>query len=606
MSISATNTQSLNEALREAASGFDTQTVVLLRIKQDFCNLTYGVSPCTAEVGVTGPDKCFNTTFTCQDRDNLDLGTKDLWFCSMRGNLPRPFLFNGSAIYVISSLKSASISPAEVNVGAGDEDKDALGTRGTLTVDLQDHPHSDNVVDKYQGERSYIATERGTFWTKWLQRNPYYQNTIVELYVGTIGQDVANMDRRTYVLDNIDGPSDSVSLTAKDVLKLADNDKAQAPKKSEGELESDITAGATTLTVSTTVDEYPSSGTVAIGDENISYTSKTAVSGGYELSGLTRGVDGTEADSHDAEEVVQLVLRYEDENVWDVMDDLIKNYTQVTTRIPGAVPYSEWQTEGDFWLSSYRMGAVIREPTGVNQLLGELTRDAPSMLYWDERVQELKLVAVKPSWPTVRNLSDDSNILADSVSVRRKKQNRFNEVWVFYQFRDNSKDLDEENNAKFIRVTLDADAQSDDEYGDRKVRKIYSRWIQTGSHAFELASTVLNRYRDAPTIIELKLTGKDRDFWLTDVASVKHRRFVNSFGAVEPRLFQVISVQESPGEDVLKYKMETFPFFGRFAGWMADDANDYSNATNDELLDGAWWSDENGLMPDGSEGYQWQ
>src|SRR5690625_2721726 len=56
------------------------EPITFVEIEQDFCNLTYGVAPCMAGIGVTGNTQCYNTLRTCQDTDNFSRGTKNLWF----------------------------------------------------------------------------------------------------------------------------------------------------------------------------------------------------------------------------------------------------------------------------------------------------------------------------------------------------------------------------------------------------------------------------------------------------------------------------------------------------------------------------------------------
>lgn len=498
---------------------------------------------------------------------------------------------------------AVDMSSAVLNVGGGDKDVKALGARGTASITIADHPHSDNWVDPYRDERSYIATDRGTFWSKWLARNPYYQNTLVDIFNGYVGDDIIDMDMRSYIMREIVGPSGQVQIRCVDILALADDERAQCPKVSGGTLAADIAIGATTMDVLTGVDEYTATGTVAIGAENISYTGKSAITGGYRLAGLTRGVDGTTAQAHNSGDKVQLCYRVTDGNVWDVLQDLYENYAS----IPSAyIPYADWVTEGEEWLIPYRITAVIRAPTGVNQLAGELCRDTASMNFWDERAQQIKLVAVKPSFPVLTVLSDKSDMLAGAVKVSTKAEQRVNEVWVFYGARDNSKKLDDAGNARFIQVTLDASAQSPEEYDDRRIKRIYSRWISTGSHAFEIASSFLRRYRDAPVTVAFRVSRRDRAFWLSDIVSMDHRLFVNQYGMAQARRFQVTSAKELAGTDQTEYMAETFPFFGRFAGWMADDAVDFDDATAEDKETGGYWCDESGLMADGSEGYQWQ
>lgn len=61
-------------------------TVAELRC--DYCSLTYGTSPCTASVGVTGPAKCFNTRATCQDPVNYNPQPKSYYFSDQPLLLP--------------------------------------------------------------------------------------------------------------------------------------------------------------------------------------------------------------------------------------------------------------------------------------------------------------------------------------------------------------------------------------------------------------------------------------------------------------------------------------------------------------------------------------
>ena len=68
-----------------------------------------------------------------------------------------------------------------------------------------------------------------------------------------------------------------MTITAKDVLVLADDDKAKAPKPSKGELAEDMPTGAITriLIAGAALADYPSSGTVRIGRECFTYTASS-------------------------------------------------------------------------------------------------------------------------------------------------------------------------------------------------------------------------------------------------------------------------------------------------------------------------------------------
>ena len=84
----------------------------IIEIEQPLCSLEYGVSPCTAAIGVTGSIKCFNTSKTCQDLPNYDPEPLLLRFCKPQATQPE-------GIFCIPSLQSVSTSPTQINVVGG-------------------------------------------------------------------------------------------------------------------------------------------------------------------------------------------------------------------------------------------------------------------------------------------------------------------------------------------------------------------------------------------------------------------------------------------------------------------------------------------------------
>src|SRR5690606_12697022 len=98
--------------------------------------------PCQAELGVTGSIKCFNTLKTCQDPDNFINAPVTLRFAVPTDYLPRD-------IDCIPNVRDVSITPGVISLGEN------LGTRSSVTVVFDDHPHSDTGpgFDKYWSER---------------------------------------------------------------------------------------------------------------------------------------------------------------------------------------------------------------------------------------------------------------------------------------------------------------------------------------------------------------------------------------------------------------------------------------------------------------------
>lgn len=576
--------------------------LTLVQIDQDFCTLSYGVAPCTA---VNPSNKCFNTFKTCQVPEVYDRGSLTLTFGKAQADAPKD-------LYVIPSLISVSTSPSTINPTNGNKNISPLGTRAVANIVFQDAPHSDMLVDKYRTERTYIPLNNGTFWSKWLVRNPYYQNRPIRIYEGYVGQTLAEMQVRNYLIDSINGPDTTgkVSVTAKDPLKLTDKQKAQAPLVTAGELNADITTTSTSLVIKNGLTgDYPATGTVRIDDELMTYTgmSESTVSGELfiTLTGLTRATDGSIVDAHDADTNVQNCLRYENEFVWDVVYDLLVNYSKVPTSF---IPYAEWVTEGETWLYAFNVSTLVSQPTGVGELLYELMEQVLFYIWWDERDQLIKLRAIKPYIQSAPLLTDNSNIIADSVNYSTDPKNRVSQVWVYYNQHNRALKVDNEANYKQVEVYADLEAESDDAYGESRIRKVFARWIVGNNQAYSLAVRLLNASKDNPKYLKFKVDAKDRSIWTADVIDIQNRSMVDFNGNSVIERFQVLSAQEVVSGEVIEYMTQYFSVRGiRFGFYMANDAPQYADATPEQIAGrSAWYANNDGFMPDGSEGWEYQ
>lgn len=579
------------------------EPIQLVQIDQDFCTRTYGVAPCTAAIGVTGSIKCFNTLSTCQDTANYDIGTLTLTFGKATDSLPKDE-------YIIPTLLGVSASPTTLNAGGGSSSSGPLGVRASVTVTFLDAPHSDRMVDKYRSERGYIATDRGTFWAKWIARNPYHQNRVIRVLDGYKGQSIASMQSRTYIIESVSGPDASgrVTIKAKDILKLADDKRATAPRLSSGELIADIDAVATTLRVTgAPAADYPAPGLVRIGDEIISYSGVSTIIADQEinLTGCARGTNGTEAAAHDLEDRVQLCLQYTDDTLSDIAYDLLTNYGNVPVSY---INKTAWDAENATWLAQFNMSAIISEPEGVTKLLGEITEQGMFYIWWDERNQAIDFRAIKPVSVADKTLNDDSHILADSTAITVKPDERISQVWIFWNPISPTADLDEEKNYRAVRIRANLENETAERYGDQRIKKIYSRWLQNSAQAINISSRLLSRYSEAQKYIELSLDAKDRALWTGDIADVTHYNIVDETGLPVEQRWQVIEAEETDSGHVMRYKMQKYEYLitDIFGYWMAADAPVYTDATDQQKINGAWWSDADGKMSDGSAGAKWQ
>ncbi len=295
--------------------------IYIVDLLLSYCSLTFSNSPCTASG--TGDAKCYNTFDSCQDTANYSPASTLGHFRFYQSRSPAPIGLAGSlvsGIDPIPNLLNVSISPAKLDVSGG------LGVRSSVTCTFTDHPYSDIGVDKYIDDRTYIASDKGSFWTKLRARNPNYQNRSLRVLSGDLENgvfDINNFETRYYVVDSMNVTDGKCTIVAKDPLKLAGSKKAQAPAPSNGLLQSAITSGAASLTLTPAGvgnSEYPVSGKVLIKSEVMSFTRAG------DVLTFTSAQNNTLATEHRANDTVQLCLEYNGEQVNDIVKDfLIEN-----------------------------------------------------------------------------------------------------------------------------------------------------------------------------------------------------------------------------------------------------------------------------------------
>jgi hypothetical protein len=588
----------------------------ILEIYQPSCANTYGTTPCTAAIGVTGSRKCFNGTVTCQDRAALDLSHMIVWrFCKPAANIPRTLYESSTGLIktgLIPSLVSVTTSPTRLNVGGGSENESPFGRRANLSAVLQDHPYDDSAADKYLADRDYTPLERGTFWGKWLARNPYYEGWQVIVYDGYVGQTLAEMSQRLYLLKDIEGPNSNggVKIIAEDPLRLGDDKRALVPAVSEALLRDAINASQTTgIVIVSDEDEVAqelgntsTTRYIRFDDEIISYTGYSGTGGEWELTGAVRGTLGTTADEHDADEKAQRVVRYEALESWLIAHDIVANY------MPGAAAYtslSAWDAEASVWLAGFIFTGTIAEPTPANEVLGELCESSLFYIFWNERSQSIDLHAIRAPTTVPPTITDAGSIVADSFSVKTETEQRLSRVVVYYGQRDPTEALDDGANYANSRLRIDVRAESPEEGDIKRIRRVFSRWITTAPQAIQVAVRLLSRFRNAPRYVRLTLDAKDRALWTAEHVLVEHFSLLDDTGAVDLKRWQIISAEEiMPGEKVV-YDLQNAEFYGRLGFWTEDAAVDYASASEAERETNGYWTDDAGLI-DGDPGPTWQ
>jgi hypothetical protein len=524
------------------------------------CSRTYGTLPCTAALSALTPNKCYNSRLTCQDPVNYSAGVQTLRFARPQEGL----LQYG---YVIPSLIDVQTTPAAINLSSMDTNQQSLGQREVVTIQLGDHLHSDLFVDKYRLERATGAAsftsitfnpyQRGTFWGKWLARNPFYTFYRARIREGVIGQALGSMRVRNYVITTVAVDDDGqVTITLKDLFSLIEARKSVAPKASTGRLNADITnvAGSLTLTPAGIGDlEYPTSGKVCVGNEAMAFT---RTGGSDVLTLTTRGDLNTAPSAHKQEDNVQLVLSFSAQLCHDIVFSLFTNYTDVK---PADIVKADWDAAAVNLTRLY--SANIVKPTPVQDLVGELGLQAGFSIWPDVESGLITFVALQSTAPEA-TVTDNEWIVDGSLRTKRQDQKRLSQVWVYYGLIDPTKSLTDNANYHSRAVVADLVSEDDTEYGTPSIREVFSRWIPQNGRTFalETGGRLLTMFRDPPMLANFRLhVDRSPQIGLARLFVLRTDRVLTDVGL--PDSVSHIAIKVELGEAEIEVESQQVKFF---------------------------------------------
>lgn len=561
----------------------------------------------------TGSQRCYNTYWTCQDRENYT-GTGSLAWRFMRPRAGVYPLYEESGENIKTNplymLTDVSTAPSRINVGSRRTGESPLGVRAKCSASFQDAPFDDHVGDYYLSTRSVVG---GNFWSKLIARNQFQPGWEMRVYEGYAGQAIGDMQVRFYPVDKISGPDSAGKVTVEgiDPLQLSDKRRSQFPRATDIKLSDAVTDSQTTLPVASAgadlAADFGNTGArryARIGSEIVEYSGYTGTAPNFTLTGVIRGALGTVAAAHASQDAVQRVGRYERIRMYRVAKDLIENHTPIGA---GYIDNAQWEAEGEAFLGLFIADATIASPEDVDNLLGELCRDGLFSIWWDERQQTIPLLAVRPPQETPVTLDDMFNVLNGTSEVKSAPDDRLTRVSVFFRVVSPVGSLTDPTNylRRDIRIAGEYELPQSTG-GEIREATIYSRWIRTDAQALLVGAQLLMRYRNVPRFLSVTLDAKDRSIKIGDIADITTKTVVDVNGQPVSTRWQVISFEEvRPGETV-RLDLQSYEFSGRFAYWMADGTPDYSAASDAEKARGFFWCNDDGKMSDGTEGYKWQ
>jgi len=559
----------------------------LVIISMDDCQESHGDAPCLASGA-----PCFNTYKTCTYKSAYDAGVKEYKFClndtpqPLPGEIIRPY---------IKGLQDLS---QEIRL----DESILINQRTTIT--MLDEPDSDIGVDPYRvsptsrsstGGSDSIATA-GTFWRKFRARNPHYKNRRVTIKQGFVAPGFLESDYVTSfegVLDNIKvGGNGEVQLVVKGLLQLTD---VEYPKKTDGLLGAAVSSGATSFTLAawsgvdryaaTPASLYTTTGGVLIGDEVITYTSRTldTATGITTFTGLTRGAYNgygyAAAAAHDANDEIQQVV-YMSGNPLDHMHTLLNEAGIVDADIDTLLLAGERDT----WFNGITFATVLHEPVKIKKLLSELREQTLTYIYQGED-QKIKVKFLGPIEPgeTYRQITDADNIIYSSRAIDDNEAGRFTRAVTRYDIYANKTGKEAEHFRR-AAVYIDSDAESAIEYNEKKDRPaINSRWIKSldggDTIARVLASRIVTRFRNGAKVVSFDLDRKDEDIELGEVFELSSDAVVDYDG--NPKVARyVVTKKQRKGMAKISVTAVDTQLQSRYAYVAPAAAPDYGSATD--------------------------
>lgn len=578
------------------------EIVRVVEIDVDYCDLTFGVLPCNAALGDGVLRKCYNTFDTCPVKQVFQKGVKTLRFVE-------PTFPIKASDYIPALIKVGGYEQ-EVNIAGYSPNIGGLGKRASVSVTLEDFPSRDVLTDKYWRERmdgtaqinepGYDPYDRGSFWSKFKARNPNYAGRELRVIQGYVNDDrlgITPIKTRSYIMSEFDGPDDNgtVTITAKDILALADDPKAQCPQTSRGKLSTEISEEATEATLAPAGignEEYPANGFAVIGSEIVGFTRT-----GDSLS-LMRGQKGTVAAKHNADDTFQLAFDVNEVRGDETIRRLLVNFAKID---PSYIPFADWQAEFDKWGSQMIFTTTICKPTSVRELLSEINQLGIT-LWWDEVAKKIRLKLNHPPEEDVYPITDRDNIIR--ISQDDNDDERITRIAMWTVQIDPTKALNKDN---FLRgdYSIFVDGEHPNMFNQETTKTIYCRWFNKGNNNIVKITTgrILNRYKSAPSTYNVKVDIKD-DLSLTDVVELDSYIHTDVTGKSTPRLTQVFyRADDEPGSTV-NLKLQKYQYEGNYGVFTENTRPVYGSSSPEQKEKGTYWVGPSLVFSDGRKAYQ--
>lgn len=447
-------------------------------------------------------------------------------------------------------LQNAKSQPPKANPGID------IGFRASASISLKDFVSSDafELTGLYADRRV-----TGSHFAKLFARN-FVKNRPARIKRGYLVNgvyDAANFQTEHYIIDEYQGVSLSgdVSFNLIDVLALTNGINAKAPETSNATLATAITGASTSATINLesglTAAEIEAKfgangevGFIAIDSEYIKYTVTSAAGVSPVVVSITaRATFGTVQADHDINTTVQRCIAYESEtNIIDIIDDLIRNYTDIDESY---IPAAEWAALKSGELANFGLINIIAKETEVKKMLNELIQIAGLTMYVDVVERKIKISATPNFDLPVITFNQVEHLELGTLRTTNKFDKLVTRQLVSWSPVDYSKE-DQANYANTFRVAaiLEEDRSR---LGTKNAGKdVVSRWLPNTTNGNQIAAGIaqrnVSRFSQIPTEVSFEVDSKyigtvaGGRMWLGSVFSVETVREVFCNGAFEPEV----------------------------------------------------------------------
>lgn len=301
-----------------------------------------------------------------------------------------------------------------------------------------------------------------------------------------------------YLIDSFSGNGNGKwTLKLKDELSRVNLDESVWPLEQSGFLRQAIDSTATTLKVDGNL-SYSAGQTIRIGDELMRINSVSGIGGSSaEITVQNRGSDivytnrlsKTDVDDHDAGDEIFICHVSNNEHIADFLERVLLDIGID----PSHITKANWIAELDEWLPTERLNTIWAESKGANEQLISVLRYFMIDMWMDSITRQIKISTTNVWKESTKTLIEGSQIDYKSIKRKAREDLRATRALVVHDKRYIARTDSIENYKKsnlFIRPEL----ESDDNYGESKVKHFEFSSVIGSTSAALLVNRYVNRY----------------------------------------------------------------------------------------------------------------